>query len=470
MDGWKDLFRSEGAMLLAVYGSGIWLFAADGLMVATLMPVIVPDLGGAELIGWAGALFQAFSIVAGAFSVFLVRKWKISRAFLFNVAGLLVGCLISASAPDMLVFQIGRLFQAFCGGALVSLANIGVTHAFAPALRVRAFAVISVIWGVAAFGAPLIGALFAEFAGWRTAFYYAAAIAAGVGIAAIFAYRRDRNGEAGEMEASTERFPLIRMILITLGVSLIATASLVADTFIALMLIGAGVVASILYGWRDRLSGPAALLPAKAYSPSTPIGAMSAFVFFGSMATVAMGVFGPIILADAYHLPPLTIGYLLFLAAAGWTLMAAILSGITSHQEPMVIRIAAIVIVLSSPVITLGFATDNLWLIGVGLFMDGAGFGACWGLLLRRSTQHPDAQENARISSAVNTIQRSGLAIGAAFLSVLCNRLGFSDSMTPEVARSVGFWVMLASSLFGIPALYAAMRFARVPEDAIHAV
>ncbi|MCB9992757.1 MAG: MFS transporter [Hyphomicrobiaceae bacterium] len=469
MNGWRDLFRSEGAFLLAVYGSGIWLFAADGLMVATLMPVIVPDLGGAELIGWAGALFQAFSIVAGAFSVFLVRKWRISRAFLFNVAGLLVGCLVSAAAPDMLTFQIGRLFQAFCGGALVSLANIGITRAFAPELRVRAFAVISVIWGLAAFGAPLIGALFAQFATWRTAFLYAAAIAVGVGIAAIFAYRGQKDG-SDDSEPSEERFPLTRMALITAGVTLVATASLVNDTFAALTLIGGGIVASVLYARRDRISGPTALLPAHAYDPKTPIGAMSAFVFFGSIATVAMGVFGPIILADAYQLPPLEIGYLLFLAAGGWTLTAAVLSGVAGHQEPAIIRAAALVIVLSSPAITYGFATDSLWAIGLGLFMDGAGFGACWGLLLRRSTQHPDVQENARISSAVNTIQRAGLALGAAFLSVLCNRIGFSDAMTPEVARSVGFWMMLVSSVLGVPALVAAFRFARVPEEAIHAI
>lgn len=464
---WGELLRAPGLALLVIYCSGVWLFAADGLMVATLMPVLVPEIGGAELIGWAGALFQALAIVSGALSVFLVRKWRISSAFISNCTGFMLGCLISSLAQDMVQFQAGRLVQALCGGALVSLAHIGVTQIMPSRLRVRAFALISIIWGFAAFSAPLVGAYFAEFVGWRGAFYFAAGLAAIVGISAYFAYRAQA-GNADESATSSEPFPIVRLAYLTAGVSLIATASLVSNWLLPLILIVFGIALSALFAVRDASAGKYALMPKGAFDPRTAIGAVHYFVFFAGAATIAMGVFGPLLLAAAFDLSPLVIGYLLFLAAAGWTLLAALLSGVRPQDEPRIIFAGAIVIVLSSPLIAIGFATSNLWLVGLGLFADGAGFGSCWGLILRRTTQHPDQRENERISSAINNVQRAGLAFGAAFLSVLVNALGYEQILGVEHARQMGFWMMAASTLIGLPALIAAFRFSRVPEAEIH--
>lgn len=466
---WRDLFGSSGMKLLIVYCSGIWLYAADGLMVATMLPKIVPELGGAELIGWAGALFQALAIVSGAFSVFLVRRWHVSKAFYASVVGFALGCIMSGLAPNMFTFQIGRLVQAFCGGGLISIASIGVTQIFPTKLRIKAYALQSIVWGIAAFGAPLLGAVFAEYTGWRNGFFYAALIACIVGIAAIFAYRSLARKQPEVEEPNTEKLPIVRLLLLFFGVSCVATASLLTSSVMAGALVVIGLIATAIFVLRDKNMGPAALMPQGAFSAKRPMGQLMTFMFFASCATIAMGVFGPLLLADAFGISPISIGYLLFLSAAGWTLMAAILSGVSRAQEPMIIVLAAWAIAVSSPIIAWGFYAENLWPIAIGLFLDGAGFGACWGILFRRTTQHAVAHENERIASAISTVQRAGLAFGAAFLSIVCNQIGFSDVMSPHTAKQVGLIAMLASSIFGLPALWGAIKFASVEETQIHA-
>ena len=80
------------------------------------------------------------------------------------------GALICAASPSMPVFLFGRLVEGLGGGALVSLAFVSVERLFQRAIWPQLFAVMSAIWGVAAFAGPLFGALVAGALSWRWAF------------------------------------------------------------------------------------------------------------------------------------------------------------------------------------------------------------------------------------------------------------------------------------------------------------
>ena len=64
--GWGDLVTRRAAPHLLVVCFGVWLHAADGLLVATMSPAILADIGGAPLLAWTLALYELGSIVAGA--------------------------------------------------------------------------------------------------------------------------------------------------------------------------------------------------------------------------------------------------------------------------------------------------------------------------------------------------------------------------------------------------------------------
>ena len=178
--GWRQLFAREHAVNLALVSLGVWLHAADSLVVSTLMPSIINDIGGVEYIAWTFALYEVGSIIAGAGGVYFVyqaglRISMASAAFVY-----LAGCVVSALAPQMEIMLIGRLIQGFGGGGLVALSFIAMRRLFPAKFLPLVIASISALWGTSAFFGPLIGGIFAEFDFWRGAFWFFAIQAAGL--------------------------------------------------------------------------------------------------------------------------------------------------------------------------------------------------------------------------------------------------------------------------------------------------
>ena len=113
------------------------------------------------------------------------------------------GALICAVAPSMPWFLVGRLFEGFGGGALVALALVSVERLFSRLIWPQLFAIISVVWGVAAFSGPLIGAFVTETLSWRWAFYIFAG--AGVTMAAGSLGRAQQPGGAAPRPQTGQR-------------------------------------------------------------------------------------------------------------------------------------------------------------------------------------------------------------------------------------------------------------------------
>ena len=101
--GWGALLASRDIGRITVLSFGVWLHAADELMVSTITPAMIGDIGGTAFVAWLIALYEIGSIVAGALAAFAVLRLGLRTAL--ACAGLiyLAGCLIDAVAPDMAV-------------------------------------------------------------------------------------------------------------------------------------------------------------------------------------------------------------------------------------------------------------------------------------------------------------------------------------------------------------------------------
>jgi len=99
--GWRQLFTREHDVTLALVSLGVWLHAADSLVISTLMPSIIKDIGGVEFIAWTFALYEVGSIIAGAGGVYFVYQAGLSNAMASAALFYLAGCMISALAPNM---------------------------------------------------------------------------------------------------------------------------------------------------------------------------------------------------------------------------------------------------------------------------------------------------------------------------------------------------------------------------------
>ncbi|RUW30243.1 MFS transporter, partial [Mesorhizobium sp. M1A.F.Ca.IN.020.06.1.1] len=83
----------------------------------------------------------------------------------------LLGSLVSALAPDMLVLVIGRAIQGAGGGGLFALTQTVIGDLVPPRERARYAAWISGTWAVASVAGPLLGGVFAEHLHWSLIFW-----------------------------------------------------------------------------------------------------------------------------------------------------------------------------------------------------------------------------------------------------------------------------------------------------------
>ncbi|WP_050928230.1 MFS transporter [Aestuariivita boseongensis] len=455
---WAEFLGAIHVPSLLLVCLAVWLHAADSLVVSTMLPSIVADIGGAALVGWSVALYEIGSIIAGAASALLVMRHGFRAPM--GLAALIfgAGCLLSAVSPSMPVVLTGRLLQGIGGGGLVAMGFVAVSVLFPPRYTARALAAVSALWGMSAFTGPLIGGLFVEFATWRWGFAFFAAQAL---VLALWIFLRAPQDGQSDIPA-TERFPAIRLSLLMASVLLVAIAGIDVQPLQTSLLVGAGLTAFALFLWQDSRATPATrLLPSAPFDPRTAAGATLSMILALSLATIAITAFGPLLITAIHGASALTVGYIVACSSIGWTITAILVSSAPERRDPQLITLGIALVLLSIPGFLYAVPHGPLWLIALCALVEGGGFGIAWTFILRRTTALAPADEAQRIAGALPTIQRFGYALGAAYIGIVANTAGFLDMSTTSDARHVAYLVFLACvppGLLAIPGLWGLVR------------
>ena len=108
---WGELFRGANAAYTLMVMMGVMMYSLQILMVVTIMPTVVSEVGGSSFYVWASMLYQIGSIV-GAASVGPVWARTGGRgAFVFAGAVFAAGTLGCALSRDMAELIIARSVQ-----------------------------------------------------------------------------------------------------------------------------------------------------------------------------------------------------------------------------------------------------------------------------------------------------------------------------------------------------------------------
>jgi MFS family permease len=160
---------SAGRLTLGLFLLEV-LAAIQILVVATVMPAVVADLGGLRFYGWAFSAAGLATVVAIPLTGQVVDRVGPLRplAVMLGVFG--VGTLLSGLAPSMPVFVAGRFLQGAGAGAQYAVGLGTVAKTFPEALRPRVLALLAAAWIVPGLVGPSYGALLASTIGWRWAF------------------------------------------------------------------------------------------------------------------------------------------------------------------------------------------------------------------------------------------------------------------------------------------------------------
>ena len=189
--GWRALLAPRLVLTLCVLLGGVLLHSMNVLITATLLPSVVAELGGANLMSWPTTAFVASSIIAASGTSLVSGRFGNRRAFSGGAVIYAAGAVLCACAPSIGFVIAGRFVQGLGGGLLSALAYVLVRNAFPEALWPRVFGLLAGVWSVTVLIGPLIGGVFASYGHWRSAFVMVAGIGCLLGAAALFTLPAD---------------------------------------------------------------------------------------------------------------------------------------------------------------------------------------------------------------------------------------------------------------------------------------
>jgi len=441
---WRDLWTNGDLARFCFISLGVLLHATNETMVATVMPAMVEDLSGVELIGWSLAIYELGAIVSGAAAGRLVSYVALRTNMVVAAVIFAVGALICATAISMPMFLVGRLVEGFGGGALVSLAFVTVERLFPPRIWPQLFGIISAIWGVAAFSGPLIGAAIVEILSWRWAFGVFTIAALGMAVTCNMVLNSPEARRRAPTLEVLPPFPYAALAVLGIAVLFIASAGVNIELLRSTVLLGLGLLGLVAFFQLDRRNARTHLFPSRMFDARTTLGRGMIMVGVFSISTCSLAIYGPLLLTTLHDISLLTTGFIIASEAIAWSVMSMLVANAAPRREPFLILTGALMITSGIAGFAFAIPSGSIALVLACAVLQGGGFGIAWPFFTRIIVSSAAPEERTIAASAVPTLQRIGYATGSALAGIVANVAGFSVGLDRETAAAVAPVVFLA--------------------------
>jgi EmrB/QacA subfamily drug resistance transporter len=402
---------------------GMLLAALDQTIVATALPTIVGDLGGASHLSWIVTAYLLASTASTPLWGKLGDMYGRKRFFQAAIVIFLVGSALAGLSRSMGELIAFRALQGIGGGGLIIGAQTIVGDVVAPADRGRYQGVFGAVFGATSVVGPLLGGLIVAHASWRWVFYINLPI--GIGALAV---------TGAFLPAAQAR---VAHVIDYLGAALVAagTASLVLMTSLggttyawgSPQIVGlgvAGLVLLALFVWVERRVEepilPMRLFKNRVFGVSSAIGFVVGFAMFGAIT------FLPLYLQIVKGVDPTVSGLRLLPMMAG-LLLTSISSGqlISRTGRYKVFPILGTALMTIGLVLLSRLGPETSWLdASLYMFVFGLGLGSVMQVLVIAVQNAVDYRDLGAATSGATYFRSIGGSFGTAvFGSIFSNRL-----------------------------------------------
>ncbi len=163
---WGPRHRPVMTALISI----IAIVSYNNLAATAVLPDIGDGLGHINLLPWVITIELLTSAVAVLAAGPIVDSAGVRKTFQFAGIGFMITSIIVAAAPSMPALIAARAVQGIFAGGVMTVATAGIGVAIPSALRPRAFAAVSTVWGVMGVAGPAIAALLVAVSSWRAIF------------------------------------------------------------------------------------------------------------------------------------------------------------------------------------------------------------------------------------------------------------------------------------------------------------
>ncbi|MCP5026952.1 MAG: MFS transporter [Actinomycetia bacterium] len=433
MNGQATRLRPEQLRwLIAGLMIGLFLSSTEQSVVATALPTIAGELGGANRLAWVVSAYLLSSTVVtplyGKMSDLFGRRVVYQTAIVL----FLVGSGLCGLAQTMNQLVAARVFQGLGGGGLMSLAFVILGDVVSPRERGRYIGVFTAVFTFSAVTGPLWGGLLVDSVGWRWVFWSVVPLS----IVALLVANRGLRLPFSTREAPIDWAGIVLLVIASTALILVpiwgggtypwGSAPILVTAFI-------GVVASVGFVIQEQ-HAVEPIVPLRLFRTRS-VATVFAMGFCLMASLIAVSTFLPLFLQVAKGVSATRSGLLLTPQSIGISLSSTVAGFLVSRSGrykwtllagPLTAVVALSVLSTMDP----GIGTLQLAPI---LFVLGAGLGLTFPNMTL-SVQNASPVEDLGVATSVANFFRSmggafGSAIAGAVLTVrldasLIERLG----------------------------------------------
>ncbi|MEQ8446945.1 MAG: MFS transporter [Pelagibacterium sp.] len=449
VSGWAAIISPRYLGATVTLCLGVALLAFNGFLVSTALPTAVDELGGVALLSWATTVFLVFAIMGGAGAALLKVRLGARMALIAAASVFLLGSLLAAIAGSMPELLVGRALQGLGEGIVAAICYALIPELFPSALVPKVFGAESVVWALAAFGGPVLSGALTETLSWRAAF------AVNLPVGAIFIGLVLWIVPRGLRERSSDRLPIIRLLLIGAAIMAVSIGGLLSSPILtALCLLIAGATLFAVIG-RDRTASTP-LFPTHAFRFDDVVGAGLWVILLMPLAQAGSAVFLVYALQNIFGFGPTLAGFIGAVMAITWSGTAILVANVPETTRPGLIRLGPLLQVAGLVLLAVAFAVGQLPLVVAAQILIGAAYGTSWAYTSQTIMETARPGERDRASALLPTIQSAGYGIGAAIAGLIANTAGVASAQTaPELTTALVITFALCAAL-SLPAVAAA--------------
>ncbi|WP_036966597.1 MDR family MFS transporter, partial [Promicromonospora kroppenstedtii] len=412
------------------------LAALDQTIVATALPTIVSELGGAEHLSWVVTSYMlastATTVLWGKLGDLFGRK----TLFIACILIFLVGSILSGTSQTMGQLIAWRAVQGVGGGGLMVLSQAIIGDVVPPRDRGRYQGLFGAVFGVSSVAGPLLGGFFVDNLDWRWVFYVnipvgiiALAVVGSV-LPRITTATRPRIDYAGIVLLATISTAVV--LLTSLGGTTWAWSSVQVWAMAALAVVG--LVAFVAVERR----APEPVLPLhlfrnKVFSVAAVIGFAVGFAMFGAITYLPLylqTVKGSTPTESGLEMTPMMLGLLITSIGSGQLISR------TGRYKVFPITGTAVTAVGLYLLSLMDQGTTTLQ-AGLSMFVFGAGLGMVTQVLVIAVQNAVSYRDLGTATSGTTYFRTIGSSVGVAvFGTIFANRLAAeAATAVPDAAQ-----------------------------------
>ncbi len=454
---WGELFRGEQAVYLALVVLGVVMFSLQILIIVTIMPTVVEEIGGGAYYVWAAMLYQVGTIT-GAACVGPTWRWiGARRTFVLASSVYALGTLGCAVSPDMLTLDIARTVQGL-GAGLIAGGTMGlVSRLFKPSQRTRVLAIYQGTWTICSLIGPFFGGAFAEIGWWRGSFWTSLPL---VIVFALIAWARvpASLGQGAGGDEKRGGLPVLRLALLAGGVTGVAEAGQLHERLaIAALLVAS--VGAIWAAFRVDAGAETRLFPSHPLSVTRAVGLGYWLLIIVGGVQSAVTIFLPLTLQIVHDVTPLLVGVTNLIVSTAWTISTFMVSGWSGARERFALQSGPVFIMFAVAMLASTAHGGTLAVLFGAAFVLGWGIGIHNVHLGARVMGAAEKGEEAVTASSLSMVRSLGGAVGTAMAGMVANVAGLGEHIdTATVTGAVDAVYLFAL----VPVAFAVLFIVRL--------